>query len=219
VHERAAELQCSRDGVRHGSRDRPSDGQTADAAAPLPALLGLLELTAGGLVHQQYHHAGERHAIRHAVVQARDERRALAVAVDEVHMPERLRAVEQQRDQVRHQLLECAAVARWRQREPVEVQVDVEVRVVLPDRAAEAVLVDALAELREALDDARPDDLLEEVPVDRLLEPEQGVDHHQVRRPVHVEPGRVRAPHRLAHRAIIPCRHKRRAPGWAAARR
>ena len=59
-------------------------------------------------------------------------------AVDQVHLPERARAVERPRDDARHLLGELLVVARRRQRQLADVEVEVEVGVVHPVRVVEA---------------------------------------------------------------------------------
>jgi hypothetical protein len=49
----------------------------------------------------------------------------------------------------------------------------------------------------ERLDQARSQDLSDQVDIDRLLEPQQRIDDYQVRRPFHVQPGRVGVAHSL----------------------
>src|SRR5581483_7536251 len=85
----------------------------------------------------------------------------------------------------------------------MDVPVQLEVRVILPARQAQPTkrLDDALAEARKALDQPLAYDFTRAIQVQWPVEPQNGVDHHQVRRPVHVEPCRVGAAHLLgAHR-------------------
>jgi hypothetical protein len=94
-------------------------------------------------------------------------------------------------------------VARRRKGETVKVLLEIEARIILPvDRAPrDARLGDALAESREALDEAFAAGLLDALPVDRRVEPKDRVDDHQVRRPIHAQPCHVDAGHTvvLAH--------------------
>ena len=97
----------------------------------------------------------------------RDQQRAaVAVALEQVDVPQRAcsrssGATIRSRDE----LLQRRAVAGRGQREAVEVQVRVEVRVVLPARAAAGqALVDPLAKAREALDDALAEDVAAHAP-------------------------------------------------------
>ena len=53
----------------------------------------------------------------------------------------------------------------------------------------------ALAEAVEARDDAVEEDRAAALPVDGLVEPQDAVDDHQVRRPVHPQPGGVGGGH------------------------
>ena len=77
--------------------------------------------------------------------------------------------------------------------------IEVEVRIIVPrrDPDAQTRFADQLAKPWERLDQARSQDLCDAVDIDTLLEPQQRVDDHQVRRPVHVQPRRVGMTHSL----------------------
>ena len=85
-------------------------------------------------VGQRQHHAREGDAVGDAVVHPREHRRAVSVAVDQVDLPQRARAVERHRDAVRDEGLQRRAVTRRGQRDVVDVQVEIELDV-LPVRA------------------------------------------------------------------------------------
>ena len=150
-------------------------------------------------VGEREQHARERDPIGDAVVHARVQDASLAVAVDQVEVPQRLRAVERRGHQVADQLLQRGAVAGRGQGDVMQVQLAVEVRVVLPEGAsAQAAALDrALAEARVAGDEPFVHDFLDARPVDPLVEEQDGVDDHQVRRAVHAQPGCVRTRHPL----------------------
>jgi len=72
------------------------------------------------------------------------------------------------------------------------VAVEVKVRVQLPPRAVPTALGIAhpLSEPRKA-EESLPEDGLQRLDVDRVLDNQDGRDRHQVRRVVHAQPGRV----------------------------
>jgi hypothetical protein len=67
-----------------------------------------------GIGHRQ-EHAHQRNAIADTMVQAADQCAAVAIAFDEVILPERLRKVQRRRHQVADQRLEGGGIARSRQ--------------------------------------------------------------------------------------------------------
>ena len=144
-------------------------------------------------VGQRQHHPRERDPVRDAVVHAVDDRRAVAEPVHHVRVPQGPVSVERHRHQVPDEFLERGAVARGGKREVMEVVLERVVRIVLPPGSTEreAALDDSLAEARVAVDEPRLDDLPEALPVERLVEQLDRIDHHQVRRPIHVQPCRV----------------------------
>jgi hypothetical protein len=86
---------------------------------------------------------------------------SLAVTVDQVQVPERLLAVGRLGHQVADQPLQLHPVARCRQRSMVEVQAEVEVRILFPESAAAgtARLDDALVKARVGRDQPLVDDV------------------------------------------------------------
>ena len=92
----------------------------------------------GRQVEQHAHDLGPREAVHQRVVDLREHRRAVrSEPVDQVHLPERARAVERPRDDARHLLGELLVVARRRERQLAHVEVEVEVGVVDPVRVVE----------------------------------------------------------------------------------
>ena len=161
----------------------------------------------GVLVGERQHHPRQRDAVRDAVVHPRDEGRAAPVVVDQVEVPERLGAVQRRRHEVRTSSLQLRRAAGVRQASVVEVAVEVELGVVLPVRTTERErgLHRALAEAHEAPHQALLDHAAQARGVERLVEPHDRRDDHEVRRPVHVEPGRVAVGHRLMGvHAVLP---------------
>ncbi len=143
-------------------------------------------------VGEREHHARQRDAIRDRVMHPDQDRAPVAIALQQVDVPERPPVVQRRGDEVGDHLLQGASVGGCRQGDPVEVQVRFERRILLPGgRASGEALVDALAEPREAIDDALHHRGARCVPVEWLVEPQDGVDHHQVGAAVHVQPGRV----------------------------
>jgi hypothetical protein len=62
------------------------------------------------------------------------DRAAVAVALDQVGVPQRSCGIERRREQVADELFERGLVARCRQRDAVQALLDVELRVVLEAR-------------------------------------------------------------------------------------
>jgi hypothetical protein len=79
------------------------------------------------------------------------------------------------------------------------MKIEVKVRIILPrrDPGPPTRLYDLLAEAWERLDQTRSQDLSDAVGIDGLLKPQQRIDDHQVRPPVHVQPSRVGIAHSL----------------------
>jgi len=175
----------------------------------------------GGLgptaIGQREHHARECDPVGDAVVDADEQRTAAAVAVDQVDLPQRSATVQGRGDAIADQLPQRAPVVRSGQRHLVEVRLGVEAGVVVPARPRERRPPDgALAEAVEAPHDPLTEHGTESLPVDRRVEPQDAVDDHQVRRPVHVQPGSIGDRHRVltshARNATPPrgTRHSRR---------
>jgi hypothetical protein len=146
-------------------------------------------------VREREHHSGKRDAIGDAVVHSADHRCAVTKPVDHVRVPERPGAVERHRHQIPNQLLQGGLVTGPGKRDVVHVVLEREVRIVLPLRGTQRqpAFDDALKEPGVTVDQTTLGYLLDPFPVDRLIEQQHGVDHHQVRRAVHMEPSRVGA--------------------------
>jgi hypothetical protein len=130
------------------------------------------------------------------VVHADDDRAARPVALDQIEVPERLGRVERGRHQVADELLERALVVGSGEGEVMDVEVGVEVLVLGPvGRPPRPRLDDALGEAGKAVDHPLHEQLAQRHRVERLLEPGHAVDDHQIRRPVHGEPGRIGGRH------------------------
>src|SRR5664280_2014962 len=107
---------------------------------------------------------------------------------------------------VADEVLQRGPAARRRQGHMVQVVLQGEPRVILPLRAHQGQpLAHTLAEPAVRLDPAGLDELGDQVPVQRLVEPGDRVDDQKVRRPVHVQPGRVDRGHPLsaAHDCLL----------------
>ena len=154
------------------------------------------------------------------MVVAHDHRAAADDIFDEVYVPQRLFAIQRHAGDVGEQHLQRRHVVRRRQRDPVQVLVDVEVRHVLPVRCRqrEAGLDHALAKAIESCQ-TQPVDLAHPVEVQRLLRhnprgasaahvsvayQRDGGHHRQVRRTVDVIPGGIDGVHRVsAHGSLL----------------
>ena len=148
-----------RDGARGRAEERPQRAAAAPEARPL--VIGRRDPGVRRLVGEREQDAAERDPVGDAVVDPADQRGAIAVAVDELELPEGLRAIERAGHQVGDEDLERGAVARRGQRDAMEVKVEVEVRVVLPVRPRERrpPLHHPLAKPGKALDHPLPDRL------------------------------------------------------------
>ena len=150
-------------------------------------------------VRERQHDARQGDAVGDAVVHPHQQGAARAQALEQIHVPQWLRAVKRRRDEVTDDVLQRGAVAGRGQREAMEVQPEVEARVVLPRRALTgAALDDPLAEARKVVRHTLAEHLLHTGPVQRLVEPQDRVDDHEVGRAVHMQPGRIRGGHRVA---------------------
>jgi hypothetical protein len=183
-----------RDGSRR-ARHRLDEAHQPAARAALCRRDPRVRLSAVG---QREQHARERDAVGDAVVDPHQHRAARPVVVDQVDLPRRPAPVERHRNAIADELLQRAPVVRSGQRHVVEVQLGVELVVVLPARGRERRALDrALAEAVKARHDPLAEHGPAPPPVDRLVEPQDAVDDHQVRRPVHVQPRRVGGRHRV----------------------
>ena len=126
----------------------------------------------GLAVGQRQHHARQRDAVGDAVVDPEEHGAALAIALDQVHVPERARGVERRGDQVADELLEGGLVTRGGKSQPVHVLLDVELRVVLEARGPPERVAHAPPEAGEPVDDPAREDLPGALPVERLVEPD-----------------------------------------------
>ena len=134
---RAAVRSCS-DGLRvrrvivrmHELRRRSARGRAATGAVRLRRSL---------LPEHHRHQVGRRDAVDHAVVDLREQRPAvLAQSLEHPDLPERLGAVEALGEDPRGRAPQLLVAAGRRQGAVAQVVGEVEVRVVHPDRAAEA---------------------------------------------------------------------------------
>jgi hypothetical protein len=149
--------------VQPGGGEVRADGCGGRQQLEQPVLVVLLSVGHARVrvpVGQRQQDPRERDAIGDAVMHPRDQRHAVPVAVDHIDLPQRLGAIERGRHQFAGECLELAAASGFGQRELVQVAVQVEVGIVLPSRGSQAGarLGDALAEAREALDEALAQD-------------------------------------------------------------
>ena len=187
--------------VRHALRSAQQRRGEAEARAVVLGRPADPGRGRGRAVGQEQHHPRERDAVGDAVMNAEQDGRARFESVDEVDLPQRAVALQRCRDTVGDERLQRGPVVRRRQRDVVEVQLGIEARVVLPVRSGEQGALDrALAEAREAPDHPLEEGRAAAGPVDRRVEPEDGVDDHEVRRAIHVQPGRVGGGHRVTGR-------------------
>jgi len=132
------------------------------------------------------------------VVEPGQEDGAALVSSHEVDLPEGHAQVERRAHQVADQLLQLRLAARCRERDAVEMGVEIEVIVIDPARGpdAEASLDHPLPEAvegKQALVEQGADPAV----IEWSLENEHPGHHHQVGRVLHPQPGRVDARQRL----------------------
>ena len=89
-------------------RQRPESSAGASLARGRSGRDGHVRLRVG----KGKHHPRKGDAVGDAVVDAEQQRTALAEALDQIDVPERPGGIERRRDEVAHQLLEGRAVAR-----------------------------------------------------------------------------------------------------------
>ena len=119
-------------GDASGGANQVADQTAYPAALGLPGFLGV-DARVGLGIGQRKQDPGQRDPIGDAVVHAGDDRGAGAVAVHEVPVPQRTGPVKRLGRQISDQFLQGGPVAGRRQGGVVQMQVEVEVRVVLPD--------------------------------------------------------------------------------------
>ena len=154
----------------------------------------------GRVIAEGQQHARERNPIDDAVLDPPDDRGAIAEAVDEVRVPQRLVAIEGSGLQRRHERLERGLVTGGGQPVAVHVSPQVEAGIVLPPRQAERNegLHGPLAEAREAIDQPFAQQRFNRLPVRRSRKPHDARDDREVARTIHAQPGRVDGAH-VAH--------------------
>ena len=151
-------------------------------------------------------------AVDQRVVALADDREAAVVqALDQPQLPERLAAVELLGEDPRRQVAQLLVGAGRRQRGLAHVVLEVEVRVVDPDRPAlvERHGAQLLAEARHQVQ-ARGDVVAELlVGGRRALEDDRAGDVHVRARPLHVQEGRVQPGQPVSSHSVIFAARKR----------
>ena len=179
----------------------------ADAARDLGAILlqpGLAQIRAlaglaGGVGERQEHlHQGD--AVGIAVVDARNQRRATVIFLDQMELPERLGLVERAGGERADEALQRLLVGATGQRGQSHVPVQVEVFIGLPGHAAGGF--DGFHPETRVVEEAFLDDLLQPRQRDRLVEHQHAGDHHRIGRPFHPQPCGIDARHRFAALAL-----------------
>ncbi len=189
VRERVARLAGEGRGELAGSEQRGR--RVACGGGSRGRLLGLCDGRLGRVVAEGLKHARERDPIDDAVMDPPDDRGAVAEAVQEVHAPQRLVAIECGGLQPRHERLERGLVAGGGQAVAMHVTLHLKAGVLLPPRHADpnARLHHTLAEAREALDQSLSQQLFDRVPCRCSGEPQDGRDDREVRGAIHAQPG------------------------------
>jgi hypothetical protein len=163
--------------ARHTAREHLCRGRHG---VGLPGLVRRLRLRVGSAVEQHAHHLGAGGAVDRAVVDLGVEAdAAIREPLDHVDLPERACAVERARVDARDQLGELLIVARGRHRDVSQVEVEIEVRVLDPERPVEIERhLDEAAPVRKELGEAAHERLLERVAERTPAEP-RGIEDDQ----------------------------------------
>ena len=216
-----------------GSRPR-TPGRRYRPPGGAPARSGQQRRPGGVIVHRQHtgvltglQRIGQRQqdlheggAVGDGVVGAQQQRAAIGVAVEQVQFPQRPILPQRPPRQVAGGSLQCPLVPRRRQPRPAHVVRQREASVVgplgrRPRSQRERRVRGTLPEPAEPQDHALLEQLQDRRLINRRVEPQHGIDHHQVRRAVHVKPRHVRRVHPLStdpadsHRApshVVLCR-------------
>ena len=212
----------SEDGPQRGA-EVPGDRGSASASRrsllhSAPGQAGRPELSAG-VVADREHFGGpvpstverighghddlhQGHAIGDGMVDAQQQRAAGPVSVQQVQLPEWPVGTQRAVSQLAGDLLQGGLVARSGQPRDRHVIGQHEGRIVRPPgrgpgRERDPRVGGPLPEPAEAGDHPVPQHLHEHRLIDRPVEPEQHVDHHEIVRAVHMQPRRVGRVHRL----------------------
>ena len=153
-----------------------------------------------GQRQQDLHEGG---AVGDGVVGAQQQRPAIAIAVEQVQFPQRPVFPQRPPRQIAGGPLQCPLVPRRRQPRPAHVVRQREASVVDPLRRRprsqrERRIRGTLPEPAEPRDHTLLEQLQDRRLINRRVEPQHGVDHHQVRRAVHVQPRHVHRVHPLS---------------------
>src|SRR5207249_8764363 len=145
-------------------------------------------------------------AVGDGVVDAREHHRSSVMAVDEVHVPQRLGGVERGAHQLADEVAQGLVSPGRGKRDVADVVADVEMRVVLPveDAGSQAGADNALVESPKG-GKAFVEQRAQPLEVDIAVECQYTRHHHQVGRVLHPQPRRIDARHRdqSGHRAVI----------------
>ena len=191
--------------MRHNLAGRPGQAGGTKQGCRQPRRLRLadgLRRRPGGVravVAQREQHVHQRDAVGDGMVQPAEEHALLAVALDQVKLPQRAGQIQRRAGQVVGRGLERRQVAGGWQGDAVQVRVQLEVRVRLPEilaqrqPGADDALLEAL-EAQQPVFDSRP----QAVVVHRLVELEEARDHHRVGAALHLQPTRIGVGHWLA---------------------
>ena len=143
---------------------------------------------ARGLIEQAHRQLHHPHAVGDRVVAAQDHRTALKVVLDPDRLPQWAIAIEHLTPVGCDEVLQRAGIARIRQRNQRNVVVDVEVLVGLPPPGAVSILDRDAAKNRVAVEESFLDHGPHLGEVQGFGRPDHRVDHHEVVRPVHLQP-------------------------------
>ncbi|MCX7145255.1 MAG: hypothetical protein NT042_03415 [Sulfuritalea sp.] len=136
----------------------------------------------------------QRNAVGDAVMDAGDQCRTTFVILDQVEAPQRLSWIEWLHGEFAGQRLQFLLAGLVRQDAALEVCVDIEIGIVLPEGAGD-LLYRALAKAPVASDQASFDGIAQTVEIHPLLEYHDTDNHHQIGRAVHSQPSRIDGRH------------------------
>jgi hypothetical protein len=203
-------------GAHHRAEITGSRPRTPRCCYRPPARSGQQRRPGGVIVHRQHtrvltgvQRIGQRQqdldkgsAVGDGVVGAQQQGAAIAVAVEQVQFPQRPVLPQRPPRQVAGGSLQCPLVPRRRQPRPAHVVRQREASVIdplgrRPRSERERRVCGTLPEPAEPADHALLERLQNRRLINRHVEPQHSVDHHQVRRAVHVQPRHVRRVHLL----------------------
>jgi len=132
----------------------------------------------------------QRNAIGNAVVQAHQQRAALPIMLDVVHLPQRLGEIERRAHQVADKFLQRGLVARRRQRDTMNVRIEIKIMIGDPVGFV-ALLHHLMLETTKAIQPSVLHGVAQAGDVKRFVENVKARHHHEIGWVFHMKPGCV----------------------------